>query len=146
MWLVIRLSSNHRRCWWWSLREKCPYSELFWSVFSRIRTNNSEYGHFLRSGLSLSDLNDTQVSKLIFVITGEREIHAWHDLRQSLGLMLKRSRKGGIQFYAWIYSYFRGGPLLCVAIIAKLIQQITHQITSVSLGQNDLIIFVIWAG
>ena len=53
-----------------SLREKCPYSELFWSAFSRIRTeygeirsifpysvriwenvdqNNSEYGHFLRS-------------------------------------------------------------------------------------------------
>ena len=50
------------------LREKCPYSELFWSAFSRIRTeygeirsageirmqenagqNNSEYGHFLRS-------------------------------------------------------------------------------------------------
>ena len=53
-----------------SLRKKCPYSELFWSGFSRIRTeyeeirnlslysvqmrenaeqNNSEYGHFLRS-------------------------------------------------------------------------------------------------
>ena len=53
------------------LREKCPYQELFWSVFSRIRTedgeilrispysvriwkdtdqNNFEYGHFLRSG------------------------------------------------------------------------------------------------
>ena len=51
-----------------SLREKCPYSELFWSAFSRIRTeygeilrispysvrmrenmdqNKSEYGHFL---------------------------------------------------------------------------------------------------
>ena len=50
--------------------KKCPYSELFWSVFSRIRTeygeilrispysvqirentdqNNSEQGHFLRS-------------------------------------------------------------------------------------------------
>ena len=50
------------------LHEKCPYSELFWSEFSRIRTeyeeilcisqysvqmrentdqNNSEYGHFL---------------------------------------------------------------------------------------------------
>ena len=49
-------------------REKCPYSELFWSIFSRIRTkyreilsifpyvvrmrentdeNNSEYRHFL---------------------------------------------------------------------------------------------------
>ena len=53
-----------------SLREKCPYSELFWSVFSLNRTeygetlcispysvrmrenknqNNSEYGHFSRS-------------------------------------------------------------------------------------------------
>ena len=53
-----------------TLREKYPYSELFWSVFSRIRTeyreirnissysvrmqentdlNNSEYGCFLRS-------------------------------------------------------------------------------------------------
>ena len=43
------------------LRKKCPYSDLFWSVFSRIRTgslvrmrentdqNNSEYGHFSRS-------------------------------------------------------------------------------------------------
>ena len=53
-----------------SLGKKCPYSELFWSVFSRIRTeyeeilrispfsvrmrenrdqNNSKYGHFLRN-------------------------------------------------------------------------------------------------
>ena len=51
-----------------SLRKKCPYPELFWSVFSRIRTeyreirsislysvqmqenmdqNNSDYGQFL---------------------------------------------------------------------------------------------------
>ena len=52
-----------------SLREKCPYSELFWSVFSCIRTENGEIlriypyslrmrentdrnnsGYFLRSG------------------------------------------------------------------------------------------------
>ena len=44
-----------------SLREKCPFSEFLWSVFSRIRTEysvlmrenadqkNSEYGHFSRS-------------------------------------------------------------------------------------------------
>ena len=44
-----------------SLREKCPYSELFWSLFFRIWTeysvrlrentdeNNSKHGHFLRS-------------------------------------------------------------------------------------------------
>ena len=47
------------------MREKCPYSELFWSAFSCIRTeyespylflfspnadqNNSEHGHFLHS-------------------------------------------------------------------------------------------------
>ena len=29
----------------YSLRKKCPYSELFWSVFSRIRT---EFGEILR--------------------------------------------------------------------------------------------------
>ena len=55
------------------VRKKCAYSELFWSVFSRIRVeygelrsispysvrmrenvnqNNSEYGHFSRSALS----------------------------------------------------------------------------------------------
>ena len=28
-----------------ALRKKCPYSELFWSAFSRIRT---EYGEILR--------------------------------------------------------------------------------------------------
>ena len=53
-----------------ALRERCPHSKLFWSVFSGIRTeygeirispyyvrmlenmdqNNSEYGHFLHSG------------------------------------------------------------------------------------------------
>ena len=53
-----------------SLSEKCPYSELSWSAFSRVQTehgeifrislysvhmrenaeqNNSEHGHFLRS-------------------------------------------------------------------------------------------------
>ena len=56
---------------WSTLREKCLYySELFWSAFSRIRTEyrealspysvrmwenadqiNSEHGHFLRSGI-----------------------------------------------------------------------------------------------
>ena len=56
------------------MRKKCPYSELFWSVPSRIRTeygemlriypysvrmrqnvdqNNSEYRHFLRSRYSI---------------------------------------------------------------------------------------------
>ena len=51
-----------------SLREKCSYSELFWSAFSFIRTeygeirmrenahqNNSELGNFLRSGCYFDD-------------------------------------------------------------------------------------------
>ena len=59
------------------MRKKCPYSELFWLVFSRIRTdygeirsispysvqmrenkdqNNSEYGHFKRS-IGSGDIN-----------------------------------------------------------------------------------------
>ena len=58
-------------CFYRPRRKKCPYLELFWSVFCRIWTeygeiqsispysvqmrenadqNNSEYGHFLRSG------------------------------------------------------------------------------------------------
>ena len=74
IWLIIiRLILLTR-----TLRKKCPYSELFWSVFFRIRTeyveilhnspysarmrentdqNNSEYGHFSRSG---SDFNSPQ--------------------------------------------------------------------------------------
>ena len=57
---------------WQALRDVCPYSEFYWSVFSRIWTEyeeilrispysvrmrenmeqkNSEYGHFLRSEL-----------------------------------------------------------------------------------------------
>ena len=47
-----------------TLREKCPYLEFFWTVFSRIWTEyggirrensdqkNSEYGHFLRNVVS----------------------------------------------------------------------------------------------
>ena len=38
----------------YALREKCPHSELFWSVFSpnggKYGPDNSEYGHFLCSG------------------------------------------------------------------------------------------------
>ena len=66
------------------LRKKCPYSELFWSAFSRIRTqyreirstsphsvrmlenkdqNNSEYGHFSRMGLSKNRQNECQISR-----------------------------------------------------------------------------------
>ena len=38
-----------------TLRKKCPYSELFWTLYSvqmweNADCNNSEYGHFSRSG------------------------------------------------------------------------------------------------
>ena len=70
-WIAIQLIKLFQA----SQCKKCPYSELFWSLFSRIRTeygeirsisaylvqmrenadqNNSEYGHFLRSECLLS--------------------------------------------------------------------------------------------
>ena len=57
----FQVSKKIGRIWSQALRKKYPYSELFWSAFSRIRTeysvemrentdqNNSEYGHFSRS-------------------------------------------------------------------------------------------------
>ena len=72
-----------------TLREKCPYSESFWSVFSRIRTeygktlrispysvrmrkntdqNNSKYGHFLRS------------ARCFVIISRTIEKGQWHEI------------------------------------------------------------------
>ena len=45
------LLQNRGNFWNWtkvSLREKCPYLELFWSVFSRIRTEYREIPVYLR--------------------------------------------------------------------------------------------------
>ena len=46
-----------------------------------------------------------QVSKLILVINGESEIHVWHDVLLLVGLLLKRPRKGGIQFSAFTHEF-----------------------------------------
>ena len=71
----------HSRC------EKCPYSELLWFAFSRIRTeygeirsispysveirenadqNNSEYGNFLRSVFKKSQILSNMISNNIY--------------------------------------------------------------------------------
>ena len=46
------------------MREKCPYSEFFWSEFSQMRENtdqkNSEYGQFAGSA------SDCQIKKSMF--------------------------------------------------------------------------------
>ena len=34
-------AENKMKCWTYSLCKRCPHSELFWVVFSRIR---NEYG------------------------------------------------------------------------------------------------------
>ena len=68
-----------------TLRKKFPYSELFWSVYSRIRTeygeirsissysvrmwenkdqNNSEYGHFSR--IEIGTWKSGQENTLVF--------------------------------------------------------------------------------
>ena len=59
------------------LRKKCPYSELFWSTFSRIQIefqmrentdhSNSEYGHFSRHA-SLKYSSSTKLTFLTFFL------------------------------------------------------------------------------
>ena len=77
-----------------ALPEKCLYSELFWSRFSRIRTeygeilrispysvrmwentdqNNSEYRHFLRSA-ALNSLNLLEQVKIYLMKTFSKSI------------------------------------------------------------------------
>ena len=79
--------------WWLTLRKRCPYSELFWSVFSRIRTeyeeilrispysfrmrknkdqNNSEYRHFSRSVTTKNRYPFTRKSSIRDVWQGPR--------------------------------------------------------------------------
>ena len=73
--LVIRLINVLTSCM--ALHEKCPYLELFWSVFSRIRSegslrirentdqNKSECEHFLHSE------NPKKPSNIDSVLTNE---------------------------------------------------------------------------
>ena len=46
--LLLKSTILESRVQYDSLRKKCPYSELFWSLFSRIRTNTERYGVYLR--------------------------------------------------------------------------------------------------
>ena len=87
-----------------ALRKRYPYSELFWSSFSRIRTeygeiqsispysvqmsenaaqNNSEYGHFSRSDCVLNEIisldsskSDQECDNLTKIIVGNEELLA----------------------------------------------------------------------
>ena len=50
------------------LREKCPYSQFFWSVFSRIRT---EYGEILVYGVVVTlyySINTTIITIIVIII------------------------------------------------------------------------------
>ena len=83
------------------LREKCPYSELFWSAFSRIRTeygeiwiisphsvqmrentgqNNSEYGHFLPRAPFLFPLEIQKSFRFSDFLMGDNKETAWNEL------------------------------------------------------------------
>ena len=78
------LMKRPEKCYSQTLRKKHPYSELFWSVFSRIRPeygeirsispysvrmrektdqNSSEYGHISRSEINQSNI----ICAVIFV-------------------------------------------------------------------------------
>ena len=80
------LAWNRLKSWWLTLRKKYRYSELFWSVFSRIRTeygeillislylvqmrentdhNDSEYGHLQRSVKSAIELERNNIGHVL---------------------------------------------------------------------------------
>ena len=93
-----------------ALCEKCSYSELFWSEFSRIQTeygqmqsirrrenedqNNSEYGHFLRSdALDYSDdCSPGWILYLLFLV-----INLWGILPSFLVLQDLEKEKSKLQ-------------------------------------------------
>ena len=82
---ICGVDTKHKR---YPLSKKCPYSELFWSAFSRIWTeygdirsislysvqmgenadqNNSEYGHFSRRDVHFRSVFTIQYSEPILV-------------------------------------------------------------------------------
>ena len=92
------------------LREKCPYSELFWSVFSRIWTeygeifrislysvqmwenvdqHNSEYGHFLRSDPLIYFLSHEEVSTGQFNLLQKSQFRISYILNERLYVIQK---------------------------------------------------------
>ena len=58
---ITRLLNSSKK----PLREKCLYSEFFWSVFSRIRT---EYGEILRT---------SAYSVQMWENTDQKKLHTW---------------------------------------------------------------------
>ena len=118
----------------YSLCEKCTYSELFWSVFSRIRTvrmrkntdqNNSKYGHFWRLSLSKNECsfllicsNSFQRLNFVDVATG------------SLGQGL--SCACGMAYTAKYFDKAR--QVLLLAAILKMVKDTTTVILRISVN------------
>ena len=63
-------------------------------------------------------------SKLILFIASEHQIHLWHDVNLQLGLSLKGPQVDVCRIH--FHIYFRGCFPLTVAILTKLVQQITQ--------------------
>ena len=80
------------------LREKWPYSEFFWSIFSRFRAKyaawmlentdqkNFEYRHFLRRGYQLKKMKNLLFSlnsspwKYLLIFWWDVETKHWYDM------------------------------------------------------------------
>ena len=118
-------------------RKKCPYSELFWSVFSRIQTeygeirsifpysvrmrkntdqNNSKYGHYLRSVMVLLKyvllVCNSENASLLNVPSQRFEKVCWHLLKQNIFLTCLRY----IWSIFWKFFAWFGCPCTCFNI------------------------------
>ena len=101
----------------WTLHEKCPNTEFFWSVFSFIRTEyrktrtrkNSVFGHFSGSGNDLKDVTNQSLNRAKVIL------QYWTPLKETRNLFKiwplgfeekwvnKLSRNLSSFFSSWIF-------------------------------------------
>ena len=78
--ILSKKSTNERK----GLREKCQYSEFFWSVFSHIwaeygeNTRNSDYGHFSRSKGQIAVIRRQRHTNMYKIILNLKNITLLH--------------------------------------------------------------------
>ena len=66
------------------------------------------------------------VTKLVIVITGEREIHLWHNKHLSAGALIEKAAQGWNSLLSLNLAIFQRRYSLCVEILTKFFQESTH--------------------
>ena len=118
--IILNLTSTHKYFLCNSLRQKCSYSEFFWSVFCRIQTEYgemrniafysvwmreytdqkiSEYGHFSRLNCQLWSLTEEEHFSIFMPWDDLQFCVRWNQLLSEICIYL-----GSVQKYTWYPS------------------------------------------